>query len=111
MNGWFGGGIVVACGTAAMVVMVRPAVMDAGQAAVQAQFPSYRAPRAADGHPDLNGVWQALTTANWDIQDHEAQAGPHTQLMGAYSAEPAGQGIVEGNDIPYQPWALAKKKE
>ena len=24
---------------------------------------------------------------------------------------PAGQGVVEGNEIPYQPWALAKKQE
>ena len=51
----------------------------------------YRAPRATDGHPDLNGIWQAFTTANWDIQDHEAQAGPHPELMGAYGAGPAGQ--------------------
>ena len=94
---------------AAVAIFGLAAVSDAGQG--PAQFPSYRAPRTADGHPDLNGVWQAFTTANWDIQDHEAQAGPHTELMGAYSAEPAGQGIVVGNEIPYQPWALAKKKE
>jgi hypothetical protein len=31
--------------------------------------------------------------------------------MGAYGAGPAGQSVVEGNDIPYQPWALAKKRE
>jgi hypothetical protein len=31
--------------------------------------------------------------------------------MGAYGAGPAGQSIVEGGEIPYQPWALAKKKE
>src|SRR5262245_46783069 len=71
----------------------------------------YRAPRAAGGHPDLNGIWQAFTTANWDLLDHEAQAGPHPELMGVYGAGPAGQGVVEGNEIPYQTWALAKKKE
>jgi len=53
-----------------------------------------------DGKPDLNGVWQALATADWDLQDHSAQLGV-----------PAGQGVVEGNDIPYQPWALAKRQE
>ena len=31
--------------------------------------------------------------------------------MGAYGAGPAGQSVVEGGEIPYQPWALAKKKE
>ena len=81
------------------------------QAPATAPFPAYRAPRTADGHPDLNGIWQSFTTANWDIQDHEAQPGPHPEIMATYGAGPAGQGIVEGNEIPYQPWALAKKKE
>ena len=81
------------------------------QAPATAPFPAYRAPRAADGRPDLNGIWQSFTTANWDIQDHEAQPGPHPEIMATYGAGPAGQGIVEGNEIPYQPWALAKKKE
>ena len=76
-----------------------------------APFPPYRATHMADGHPDLNGIWQAFVTANFDIQDHEAQPGPHPEIMGAYGAEPAGQSIVEGGEIPYQPWALAKKKE
>lgn len=71
----------------------------------------YKASRTADGKPDLNGVWQQFTTAVWDLQDHPAAAGPHADIMGVYSAQPAGLGIVEGNEIPYQPWALAKKKE
>src|SRR6202163_3648682 len=75
------------------------------------QFPAYRAQRMSDGHPDLNGIWQAFVTANWDIQDHEAQAGPRPEIMGAYGAGPAGQSVVEGGEIPYQPWALAKKKD
>ena len=75
-------------------------------------FPAYKAPRMADGHPDLNGIWQAFVTANWDVQDHEAIAGPHPEIMGAYGAGPAGQSIVEGGgEIPYKPEALAKKKQ
>ena len=35
----------------------------------------YKAPRTADGKPDLNGVWQQFTTAEWDIQDHAAAKG------------------------------------
>jgi hypothetical protein len=81
------------------------------QTQVVGGFLPYKAPRMADGRPNLNGVWQAFTTANWDLQDHEAQAGPRPDLMGAYGAGPAGQSVVEGNDIPYQPWALAKKQE
>jgi hypothetical protein len=60
----------------------------------------YRAPRTQDGHPDLQGIWQAMNTAVWDIQDHSAQLGV-----------PAGQGVVEGNDIPYLPGALTKRQE
>jgi len=79
-----------------------------------AVFPPYKAPRV-DGHPDLNGVWQAMVTANWDLANHEAQAGPHPEIMGAYGAGPAGMSIiVEGSEqgaIPYQPWALKKKTE
>jgi hypothetical protein len=75
------------------------------------EFPAtYRAPRLADGRPDLNGIWQAFVTANWDLQDHEAQPGPYSELTGAYGAGPAGQSIVEGGEIPYKAEALAKKK-
>jgi hypothetical protein len=70
----------------------------------------YRAQRTADRLPDLNGVWQAMNTANWDIQDHDQRQGPLLQLGAAFSV-PAGEGVVVGNELPYQAWALAKKKE
>ena len=84
-------------------------VLIAGITAV-GQTAAYKAPRSADGHPNLNGVWQALNTANWDIQDHSAAFGT-VAALGAVDAIPPGQGVVEGGEIPYQPWALAKKKE
>lgn len=59
----------------------------------------YSVPRTADGHPDLQGVWQAVNTAVWNIQDHSASHGV-----------PAGQGVVVGNTIPYQPWALEQRQ-
>ena len=75
-----------------------------------AQAPTYKAARlAGTDRPNLHGLWQALTEANWDIQAHAAQPGP--PQFGDLYAEPAGPGIVEGNEIPYQPWAMAKKKE
>src|SRR5207244_4313637 len=70
---------------------------------------TYRAPRL-NGHPDLNGIWQAVNTANWDLLDHPAQPGTMWQT-GAIGAVPAGQTVVEGGEIPYLPAALAKKKE
>src|SRR6266436_2943607 len=74
------------------------------------RFPAYKAPHTADGKPDLNGIWQAFVAADIDVQDHDAQAGPHPEIMGAYGAWPGGQGIVEGGEIPYKPEALAQKK-
>jgi hypothetical protein len=57
-------------------------------------------PRTPDGKPNLNGIWQVLNTAAWDIQDHGGALGV-----------PPGLGVVEGNEIPYQPQAAAKKQE
>ena len=74
------------------------------------QAPAYRAPRTADGKPNLNGIWQALTEANWDIEPHNAGYGT-VPLLGAINAVPPGQGIVEGGTLPYKPEALAKKNE
>ena len=70
----------------------------------------YRAPRAADGKPDLNGIWQAVNEANWDLQGHAAQAGLVVAL-GAAGAVPPGIGVVEGGEIPYLPALAAKKQE
>ena len=70
---------------------------------------SLEIPRAWDDRPDLNGIWQAIGTAHWDIQDHPAGGGPPE--MGAIGAIPPGQGVVVGNEIPYQPWALEQKQQ
>src|SRR4051812_10441880 len=77
---------------------------------VAGQGQAYRAPRTADGKPNLNGIWQAITEANWDIEGHAASQGPLPALGAAYSVPP-GLGIVEGGAIPYLPAALAKRKE
>jgi hypothetical protein len=57
-------------------------------------------PRTADGKPDLGGIWQVRNTAASDLLDHAAK----------FQA-PAGRAVVAGNEIPYQPWAAAKKAE
>ncbi len=79
-------------------------------APIAAQSAAYRAPRTANGRPNLSGIWQALNTANWDIQGHAASAGPFPQL-GAIGAVPPGLGVVEGDALPYLPEAAAKKKQ
>ncbi|MDP6579335.1 MAG: hypothetical protein QF681_01665 [Vicinamibacterales bacterium] len=75
-----------------------------------AQTPEYRAPRAADGTPDLNGIWQAMNTAHWDVEPHGA--GPSVvRELGALSAVPGGLGVVDGDAIPYRSEALARRDE
>ena len=75
-----------------------------------AQAPAYRAPRTANGKPELSGIWQALNTADWDLEGQAAAAGPVPSL-GAVFAKPPGLGVVEGDEIPYLPAMAAKKKE
>jgi hypothetical protein len=81
--------------------------------------------RAPDGKPDLSGVWQANNTANWDLQAHEprpmvSQPGVYADVpvlaapvvaLGAIGWLPGDRGVVEGSEIPYQPWAAQRKRE
>jgi hypothetical protein len=92
------------------LVFLTIGMMGAAVAQSAASQPSpYKAPRTADGHPDINGIWQALNTANWDLQGHAASQGP--AQLGAIGAIPPGLGVVEGEEIPYLPEARAKRQE
>ena len=120
MHRALGGSALALCAAlAALSITDRPV---AGQAA---QANTYKAPRLADGRPDLNGIWQALGTANYDIRGargagrrwrcaraRTARCRPRRARISARSARcRGGMGIVEGDEIPYKPEALAKKKE
>jgi hypothetical protein len=59
--------------------------------------------------PNLSGVWQALNTANWDLEAHAAEAGP--PAFGALLAVPPGPGVVVGGEIPYLPKAQVQRKK
>src|SRR5947208_4195533 len=85
---------------------------------------AYRAPRAPDGKSDLNGIWQSLNEANYDLEGHNARpamalrAGPYGPVpatpvlaLGAVGAVPPSLGVVEGGEIPYKPEALEQKKK
>ncbi len=62
-----------------------------------------------DKKPDLNGIWQAMSTANWDLEDHEGAASP-VLLLGAIGARPPGMSVVEGGTIPVQAGSLGEKR-
>jgi hypothetical protein len=70
--------------------------------------PLTQIPKAADGHPDLSGVWQALNTAHWNLEPHTS-AYPVVSELGAQFAVPPGLGVVDGGTIPYLPAARAER--
>jgi len=106
--------------TAAVVTILSLAVRPTA-----GQPQAYRAARLeGTAYPNLTGIWQALNTANYDLQHHAARPAlalrpgplgpvPMTEVLalGAVGGVPAGVGVVEGNEIPYQPWAAAQRKE
>jgi hypothetical protein len=88
------------------------------------QGATYRPPRGEGGKPDLNGVWQVLNEANYDLEGHSARPamalrpGPYGPVpaaqvlaLGAVGAVPPSLGVVEGGEIPYKPEALKQKEE
>jgi hypothetical protein len=107
--------------TAAKPAAAKPAA--AKPAAARAG--AYRAARLpGTTHPDLNGVWQVMNQAGWDIEPHAARAalqlrpGPFVPVpakdvlaLGAVGAVPAGNGVVEGGEIPYKPEKKAQRDE
>lgn len=110
MGTWSGGRVGLIALVAAVVGVAAGVWISGRPMAGQAQ--AYQASRLkGTDKPDLTGIWQAFTTANWDIQDHSAEAGPFPRVLGVWGAQHPGQGVVEGNDIPYRPDMLAKKQE
>jgi len=63
------------------------------------------------GKPNLNGIWQAVNSANWNLEGHSAEALDAFWQLGAIAAIPAGQSVVVGGEIPYLPEALVKREE
>jgi len=111
--------IIAAVAAAAGAYVAMMALPIAGQAPA-----AYRAPRLLDGKPDLNGIWQALNEANYDLEAHMARAalqlraGPYGPVpaasvlaLGAVGAVPPGLGVLEAGEIPYLPEAAKKKKD
>jgi hypothetical protein len=68
-------------------------------------------PQRIGGKPNLNGIWQAVNEAHWNLEGHSAEALGEFWKLGAIGAIPAGQSVVVGGEIPYRPDALAKRAE
>lgn len=77
---------------------------------VETAASAWQPSRDAYGHPDLNGIWQAVGSAHYDLEPHSARMGPIV-AMGALGAFPPGLGVVEGGEIPYQDWARVRRDD
>jgi len=72
---------------------------------------SYAQERTPDGKPDFSGIWQAMSSAHWNIEPHAAEEGGEPGSFGALSAIPAGLGVVEGGKIPYNQASLLRRDD
>ncbi|HEX4996708.1 MAG TPA: hypothetical protein VFY29_00675 [Terriglobia bacterium] len=84
------------------------------QAAQRGQTATQAAAQAAriGGHPNFNGIWQALNTAYWNLEAHSAEPLPEFWKLGAIGSIPAGRSVIRGGGpIPYLPEALKKRNE
>jgi hypothetical protein len=107
------------------IVVVVVAALFVSHGAQRSPAPAQTGLARIAGKPDFSGIWQANNTANWDLQTHAARplvgqpgflansgvlAAPVVGL-GTLGWVPAGLGVVDGEEIPYLPWAAARKKE
>ena len=76
-----------------------------------AQQPAARPARIAN-QPNLNGIWQAMNSANWNLEAHSAEKLDDFWELGSLGAIPAGLSVIDGDGkIPYTPEALAQRDE
>ena len=66
-------------------------------------------PATYASRPQLSGIWQALNTANWELEAHAAEPGP-VSALGALVAVRPGPGMVVGGEIPYLSSALEQRE-
>lgn len=67
-----------------------------------------------DGRPNLNGIWQTFSGANYNLEPHSAGPAPLRTVereFGVLGAIPAGLGVVQGGRIPYKPEALERLQQ
>jgi hypothetical protein len=88
-----------------------PAPAGQGRGAAPAGRGAVARPDRIAGRPNLNGVWQALGNAYWNLEDHSASDLKAFWQLGAIAAIPAGQSVVDGGTIPYLPAGLKKRQE
>jgi hypothetical protein len=93
------------------VVLLAGLTLMGGAALAQPPEPKAR-PERIGGNPNINGIWQALNTANWNLEGQAAEAIEEFWKLGALFAVPPGQSVVvQGAAIPYLPRALQRREQ
>ena len=94
------------------IAVITTAVCSASMSA-QTAAKATPVPRAADGKPDLTGVWQGGSTQRGSWEEVNVGVG-----VGGSGRDPSAPGLVSSNDrpagregAPYQPWAAQKVLE
>jgi hypothetical protein len=92
-------------------MIVTGTIVFAGATAIPAQQLNRQA--TISGHPDFNGIWQALNTAYWNLEAHSVEGlSQDFWQLGAIAVIPAGRSVLRGGGtIPYLPEALKKRDE
>jgi hypothetical protein len=117
MRNRFTGVMVAATIAAAAAVFSLTVQPISGQAAPQgrgagrgaAAAPAARPARIGTA-PNINGIYQAINSANWNLEDHGAAGLSQFWQLGAIAAIPPGVSVVEGGTIPYKPEALKQRE-
>jgi hypothetical protein len=87
------GRILALCGAVSLAIWTFNAV-----AVAQTATGDGGIPRGPDGKPDFSGIWQSLSGADYGLEPHLAT-----------KDGPPGPGVVERDEIPYRPEALAQR--
>lgn len=60
----------------------------------------------------MNGIWQAINSAYWNLEAHNAEGLDKFWGLGAIGAIPAGKSVIKGGGtIPYLPVALEQRNK
>ena len=95
----------IAAGVLAALAAVASVAPSAAAAPVHAAAPkgaraAASIPRGADGKPDFSGIWEATSSADYDLEPHAARRDA-----------PPGAGVIDGGSLPYLPAALEQKRK
>lgn len=106
--------VIVACAgmSQAQTAAKKPAAAAAAKPAAKAAAarPASGALTRLGGKPNLNGIWQVISEANYNLEPHDSGDSPTgSRQVGALGAIHGGLGVVEGGVIPYKADALKQR--